>query len=557
MRTHTQHTRPAGSERPTPSPGFLWAAALAAAGLLVAALIPTPSIRPTVPEPPTQHPSTSAAAEVSLPAGRQPLLVATTTFTPVADSYVDEAVPTSNFGAKTYLYTDNSPKRTAYLRFNVGNVTDFTSATLRLYVESTNTTGIEVRSLNDNTWVENTVTAANAPAAGSVLAQTGRIAAGAWVSVNVSGYVTANGLVGFALTTTNDTAMKIASKEGTNPAELSVGPAPTTPSPYLISPTGAGTYTAVSQTTGTTFTGTLKSVGQSAVTSLMGFGGGTVRFAAGDFDYGSEYLELRDVHDLVFEGAGTAATVIHNSNSSASDTEPFNLSGADRVTIRDLTVAAGGAARTTSDAIDFDKGNSSRVERVKITASRGRGIVFDGKNAGWTANGNSVVDCTISGAASHGIEFLASSNNTVSGCTITGVGGNGIAATKSSTSAPQPNKKSSNNVIVGNTVDRAGQDGIVVTSSDGNQIRDNVVTNSATVVAGRDGIRIQSTNSVTCDDNVVTGNSATDAAAPVTQKYGLNIANVLCSRTVVGPGQTFTPNLTGAIRDVGTGTVYQ
>lgn len=480
-----------------------------------------------------------------------------TTFIPTADSYIDSAIPTTNRGSATYLSADASPQRTSYLTFDVQNVTDFTSATLRLYIQSANSTGIDVHTVSDTSWGENTINATNAPPVGAVLAQTGPVLSGTYLSIDISGAVTANGLVSFALTTTNDTSMKVTSKEGTNPPQLLVGPPPPSPSPFLISPVAGGSYTAVSQTTGTTYTGTLKSVGQNAVADLMFAGGGTVRFTAGDFDFGSEFFKLTAVHDLVFEGAGIDATVIRNNNSSSADTEPFNFTGADRVTIRDLTVAAGGATRTTSDAIDFDNGNSSRVERVKITASRGRGIIFDGKNDSWTADANSVVDCVITSTASHGIELLASTNNTVSGCTITGVGGHGILVGKSSTVADQPNKKSSDNVITGNTIDRAGQHGIVVSSGDRNQITNNVITNSSSTVAGRDGIRIQSANSITCDDNVVSGNSATDSQAPVTQKYGLNISHSLCNRTVVGAGQTFSPNLTGAIHDVGTGTVYQ
>lgn len=128
---------------------------------------------------------------------------------------------------------------------------------------------------------------------------------------------------------------------------------------------------------------------------------------------------------------------------------------------------------------------------------------------------------------------------------------------KSSSVADQPNKESNDNLISSNVIDEAGQDGVNVGSSDRNQILGNTITNTADVIAGRDGIRISSADSVSCDDNVVAGNTATDTQATKTQRYGLNIASSLCHRTVVGPGNNFAGNLTGDIRDLGTGTIYQ
>jgi parallel beta-helix repeat protein len=226
------------------------------------------------------------------------------------------------------------------------------------------------------------------------------------------------------------------------------------------------------------------------------------------------------------------------------------------VTIRDLTVSAGGPFRSTSDAIDFDFGNDSVVERVKITASRGRGIVFDGKNAGWFAENNVVRDCVItSGVPSDGIELLASSRNTVEGCTITGVAGHGIQFAKASTSAPQPNKESNDNVVRNNVVNESGQDGINLNGGDRNRIEGNTITNSSNITGNRDGIRLGTTDGISCNDNIVQGNTATDTQATKTQRYGLAIASSLCNRTVVGPNN-FVGNRVGQILDQGTNTQY-
>jgi parallel beta-helix repeat protein len=478
---------------------------------------------------------------------------AAATFNPVADSYVDAATPTTNYGTKAYLRADNSPVLQAYLRFNVqGGAAN--SAILKVYAESGSNTGVQVRSVSDLTWGETSINYGNAPAVGAVLDSTGAFGAGTWLTFDVSDAVTGDGPVSLALTTTSNTAIKMTSREGTNKPQL-ISPAPAAPSHYLISRVGS-TYTAVSASTGTTYSGTLKSVGERAVADLNAHSGGTVQFTAGTFDFGAEFFKFDNVADIDFVGTGMSATIVQNVTSAAADTEPFNFTGADRITIRDLTVSAGGALRPTSDALDFDRGNDVVVERVKVSASRGRGIVFDGKNSTWTAVRNTVRDCVINGVPSDGIELLASSQNRIEGCTITNTGGHGIQLVKSSPSADQPNKKSSNNVVTGNTIDQAGQDGIDLHGGDRNQIIGNTVTNSSDDTTGRDGIRITSGDSITCDDNMVSGNTATDNQATKTQKYGLNIASSLCNRTTVGPGNNFAGNLTGPIRDAGTGTIF-
>ncbi|HET6771589.1 MAG TPA: right-handed parallel beta-helix repeat-containing protein [Actinomycetota bacterium] len=335
-----------------------------------------------------------------------------------------------------------------------------------------------------------------------------------------------------------------------------IGPAWATHSPthFVVSKPGPD-YRAQSQTQ--TYNGSLKTVVETAVADLKVAGGGTVTFQAGVFDLGSEYLRLENMTDITIEGLGMDMTTIQNSSTALDDTEPFNTKGATRVTIRDLTVIAGGTPRTTSDAIDFDRGNNNLVERVKITASRGKGIIFDGKNADWNSQGNTVRGCDISGTNNDGIQFLASSSNRVEGCYIHDTVRDGIEATKSQNDpAIQANKKSSDNVIIGNTIVNAGENGIRIHSSDRNLIIGNHITNSSDDIPNLDGIRITSgPDSITCDDNRVEGNTATDSQGTKTQTYGLNINSALCNRTVVGTNN-FTGNRTGAIRDLGTNTLY-
>jgi parallel beta-helix repeat protein len=325
------------------------------------------------------------------------------------------------------------------------------------------------------------------------------------------------------------------------------------PHDFTITPgTTATSYEATSDT-GQVLTGSLKEVVESAVAAL-GSAGGRIAFTAGTFDLGSDHFEFYSIADVEFAGAGADLTLIRNSNSSASDTEPFDFTGADRVRIRDLAVSAGGSLRSTSDAIDFDRGNDSSVEGVKVVGSRGRGIVFDGKGSGWTADRNVVRDCVIVGVPSDGIELLASRGTVIQGCTITDVGGHGIQITKASTQAAQRNKTSDDNQLLGNVVTNSGHDGINVNSGNRNLIEGNTILNSSDDTSGRDGIRISASDSIACDDNVVRSNTATDTGTPKTQRYGVNIASSLCHRTVLS-GNLLQGNRTGELRDAGTGTI--
>ncbi|MFI6226424.1 right-handed parallel beta-helix repeat-containing protein [Micromonospora echinospora] len=525
-----------------PTVALLVAVAVTVCGPVNPAAAAIPHVPPPAATPPPAPPDPTPAP-------------ASAPVTPTADAWVDSMDPATNHGTGS-LKVDGLPVAVAYLRFDAQGVDPEPSALLRFHVETSSSTGVEVRAVGDEPWQETTLTYHDAPPLGAVVGSSGPVSAGTWVSVDVSALVTGDGPVTVALTTGNDTGVRITSREGTAKPELLV-PAPPNPSPYLVTRTGAVTYEAVSQVTGQSYRGSLKSVVESAVSQLDGRGGGTVAFGPGTFDLGGEFFKLVRIDDITFVGAGMDLTLIRNHSTASADTEPFNTKGAVRMVVRDLTVSAGGAPRSTSDALDFDDGVDVLVERVRVTAARGRGIVFDGKNQGWNSTGNTVRDCVVTGATSDGIELLASSRNTVTGCAISHVGGHGIQINRASADADQPNKTSDRNLVTGNVVDQAGQDGINVDGGTANQIMNNRVTNSADDTAGRDGIRLTSPTGVGCAENVVAGNLATDDQAVRTQRFGLHIATSRCVATVVGPGNDFTGNLSGGIRDAGTDTVYQ
>lgn len=316
------------------------------------------------------------------------------------------------------------------------------------------------------------------------------------------------------------------------------------------------TYYAESQTPPIVYSGTLKFVVENAAKYAHSAGGGTIVFQAGDFDLGTDKLILRKSSDLTFAGQGMGVTIVRNATDAAIDSEPLSFSYSKNITVRDMTVSAGGSARSTSDALDFDGAVVGLVERVEVIASRGRGIVFDGKDAGRSAEQVTIRDCVVTGGVrSDGIVLLAANNNRIENCRITDVGGHGIYLLKASPTAGQPHKPSNDNVITGNRIENVGRNGIAVNSSNRNLITNNTILNSSDDVSGSNGIYLSSSDGIVCDDNRVEANTATDTQTPKTQRYGLNIASANCNRTVVG-GNDFAGNLTGEIRDAGTGTIH-
>ena len=562
------------------------------------------------------------------------------TLIPVADSYVEGASAGSNYGTRVSMLVDGSPDKRSYVRFDVAGVSGaVTSATLRVYANSTHSQGYEVQGVADNGWNELTITYANAPGFGPLLGTSGAVSAGSYAEIDVTGYVTGNGSFSFALTPLNNTNLRLSAREDSaNPPELIVDTgappldteAPTAPTQLaatgvqatqvtlgwvasmdnvavtgydvyrdggLLESIGVATsyqdntvtpettylsevyardaagnvsdasnpltvlatvltfdvaragsiYTAVSQAA--SYSGTLKSVVESALEDMKLSGGGNVFFPAGDFDLGSEHFEINGVTDVTFAGQGMGVTTIRNFTNEEADTEPFDVVRSDRLTIRDLTVSAGGSDRTTSDALDFDGGDDILIERVEVTDSRGCGIIFDGKDpvsaTGGTADRNVVRDCVVSGVPRDGIQLLAANNNTIENCQISNTGREGIRVHKGGSSAGQPNKPSNDNLIIGNVITDAAGNGIRVASGNRNVMSGNTVLNS-----GADGILIHSSVvGLGCDDNVVQLNTAHG------NLYGLNISSSACNRTVVGDND-FSGNSSGSILDNGTDTIY-
>ncbi len=156
------------------------------------------------------------------------------TFNPVADAPVREERPDSNLGGFYQLKAWSSPENISFLRFDVQNLdAPVTMATLRLYTVDSSALGITVQAVSDNSWDEMAIAYNNAPPIGSVVNTSGAIVAQSWVEVDVTSYVTGEGLFSLAVTTADTNLLRFFSKEGTYAPELIIETGNGTPPPPL------------------------------------------------------------------------------------------------------------------------------------------------------------------------------------------------------------------------------------------------------------------------------------------------------------------------------------
>lgn len=172
----------------------------------------TPTFTPTFTS--TFTPTNTAT---QTPTATQTQAVTTFTFVPIADAYVYQTNPTTNYGSSNLLRADASPLMRSYLRFNIQGVTGtITRVTLRLYANSASSAGYQIGNVTNNTWTETTINYNNAPAIGSSNGTSGSFGAGAWTTVDITSLVTGNGTINLGLYTTSSTAISLNSRQATS-----------------------------------------------------------------------------------------------------------------------------------------------------------------------------------------------------------------------------------------------------------------------------------------------------------------------------------------------------
>ncbi len=160
------------------------------------------------------NPSTmSADASATTPAAPTTL-----TFTPVADTWVQDTAPTTNYGSQAAVGLDNSPVKHILLKFDVSGLLGrpVQNATLRLYCVDPSNVGGEFHLVPDSSWTESGVTWNTAPAADAgVLGTLGSVTTGNWYELDVTSAITGDGLVSIEGVSTSANGADYSSKEGT------------------------------------------------------------------------------------------------------------------------------------------------------------------------------------------------------------------------------------------------------------------------------------------------------------------------------------------------------
>jgi acid phosphatase type 7 len=147
------------------------------------------------------------------------------TLTAVADTYVSQANPTTDYGSASVLRTDVTPTIHSYLRFDLPLLPhSLHRARLHLLANNRSTLGFEVRTLITTTWDESTLTFGNAPHPGYVLGSSGVVEAARWSTVDVTNGIRNTGMqtgsVSFVLANLNNSALSYASRETATPPTL-------------------------------------------------------------------------------------------------------------------------------------------------------------------------------------------------------------------------------------------------------------------------------------------------------------------------------------------------
>jgi hypothetical protein len=139
------------------------------------------------------------------------------TFAPVADTYVDGAVPATNYGTKTFVSIDASPVQESYLKFQLTGLTGNTvqSAKLRIYnSDNGSVKGGSVAKMNNTSWGETTTTYNNRPTIdGAALQTLGAVNAATWYEFDVKPAVTGDATLSLAIKTASTDGAHYASRE--------------------------------------------------------------------------------------------------------------------------------------------------------------------------------------------------------------------------------------------------------------------------------------------------------------------------------------------------------
>jgi arylsulfatase A-like enzyme len=157
----------------------------------------------------------TAKLQITAVAPAPPPTGITNVFLATDDTFAKQQSATTVFGSASRLELrkdgGSSFARVAYLKFAVTNVGTISSA--KLHVHSQNETNVvNALAVADTSWTEGSLAWSNRPPTGPVIGS-GLAVSSAWFSINVTGYITTNGLHAIALDEQGDTFNNLDSKE--------------------------------------------------------------------------------------------------------------------------------------------------------------------------------------------------------------------------------------------------------------------------------------------------------------------------------------------------------
>jgi glucose/arabinose dehydrogenase/chitodextrinase len=151
-----------------------------------------------------------------------PAPTTTLTYSPVADSYVDERSSATNYGTSSVLQAmaGNNRRRESYMRFQLSGIAGpVLSAKLRLTSTTDGTTDGPALHRVSGAWTENSLTWANRPTRDATpVADVGQVALGAVAEYDVKALVSGNGTVDVGLASTSTDNVDFGSRELADPA---------------------------------------------------------------------------------------------------------------------------------------------------------------------------------------------------------------------------------------------------------------------------------------------------------------------------------------------------
>jgi hypothetical protein len=118
---------------------------------------------------------------------------------PLADAYVEQDVPTTNFGQAQTVIVDGAVNGSntaaeGYLKFDLTSLAGLpiTQATLRMWVANMSVGTQNIKSVADTTWSETAINYNNQPAKGAIITTFTPSTVNSWMEVNITSAVAAN-----------------------------------------------------------------------------------------------------------------------------------------------------------------------------------------------------------------------------------------------------------------------------------------------------------------------------------------------------------------------------